>query len=171
MAQELADGEFWLPPEFLNDDDFIPGKLNSGNKGCSGFGLYGRNSNSEISSPVESVLGSTETESDEEDFNLNGLTQKLNNTSLKQDLWNLDTNFNSIISENNHSKVLFVFIVFVAFIFLFLVSNNGFLLLEINRVKWLWLLHLNLHFVGVNMGLAEQALIALRRRPRRRRRR
>ncbi|KAD3068343.1 hypothetical protein E3N88_36223 [Mikania micrantha] len=94
MEQELAGGEFWLPPEFLNEEDilkdFSTGKSNSGiptggfNKATSCF--YGPNST--LGSPVESVLGSTETESDEEDY-LNGLSLKFANTSFH---------------ENNHSK-------------------------------------------------------------------
>ncbi|KAL4571695.1 hypothetical protein LXL04_018459 [Taraxacum kok-saghyz] len=103
MAQELADGEFWLPPEFLNDEDilmdFIPGKPTGGlNKGLCGFGSYGPNS--DLSSPVESVMGSTETESDEEDY-LNCLSRKFAKTSLQEDFWKADANLNY---ENNHTK-------------------------------------------------------------------
>ncbi|KAL7588857.1 uncharacterized protein LOC111887118 [Lactuca sativa] len=108
MAQELADGEFWLPPEFLNDEDilmdFIPGKPNPAtptgvlNKGSYSFGSYGPNS--DLSSPVESVMGSTETESDEEDY-LNCLSQKFAKTTLQDDFRKADANFNY---ENNHSK-------------------------------------------------------------------
>lgn len=111
MAQELADGEFWLPPEFLNDEDllmdFIPGKpnsgtpaggLNKGSNGLYGFGSYGPNS--DLSSPVESVMGSTETESDEEDY-MNCLSRKFAKTTLHEDFWKSDANFNY---ENNHSK-------------------------------------------------------------------
>lgn len=111
MAQELADGEFWLPPEFLNDEDilmdFIPGKVNPRtqtggfNKGSSGFntiGSYGPSS--DLSSPGESVLGSTETESDEEDY-LNGLTRKFAKTTVHDDFWKADANWNF---ENNHTK-------------------------------------------------------------------
>lgn len=111
MAQELADGEFWLPPEFLNDEDilmdFIPGKPNSGsptgvlNKGSAGFygfGSYGPNS--DLSSPVESVMGSTETESDEEDY-LNCLSRKFAKTTLQDDFWKADANLNY---ENNFTK-------------------------------------------------------------------
>ncbi|KAK9055497.1 hypothetical protein SSX86_026580 [Deinandra increscens subsp. villosa] len=93
MEQELADGEFWLPPEFLNDEDilmdFSPGKPISG-KVTSTIHPYGSN----LSSPVESVMGSTETtESDEEDY-LNGLTLKLANTTIHEDFWKLDANSN-----------------------------------------------------------------------------
>lgn len=105
MAQELADGEFWLPPEFLNDEDilmdFLPGKPNTGtrtNNGSSGF--YGFVPNSDLSSPVESVMGSTETESDEEDY-LSGLTRKFASTTLHDDFWRSDANLNF---ENHLSK-------------------------------------------------------------------
>ncbi|KAJ9554796.1 hypothetical protein OSB04_009410 [Centaurea solstitialis] len=74
------------PPEFLNDEDILMGflpekeKPTTNNKGSStrfyGFG-------SDLSSPVESVMGSTETESDEEDY-LTGLTRKLRNSTLSR---------------------------------------------------------------------------------------
>lgn len=87
MAQELGDGEFWLPPQFLTDDDILmdfkqPCKANG--DGGDGFGP-----NSDLSSPVESVMGSTETESDEEDF-LVGLTWKMVNSTLTDDMWKVD---------------------------------------------------------------------------------
>ncbi|KAL8254616.1 hypothetical protein R6Q59_032837 [Mikania micrantha] len=104
MAQELADGEFWLPPEFLNDEDILtdfhhgkpnsgslPGGLNKGSSGFHGFGLFG--SNSDVSSPVES-------ESDEEEY-LHGLTQKLANSTLNGDLWSFDS---TLKFENNPPK-------------------------------------------------------------------
>ncbi|XP_071720545.1 uncharacterized protein [Rutidosis leptorrhynchoides] len=102
MAQELADGEFWLPPEFLNDEDilmdFIPPKpISANNKSSALYGSDSFGSKSDLSSPVESLLGSTETESDE-DEHLTGLTRKLGNTSLKNDLSNL--NFESHISKS-----------------------------------------------------------------------
>ncbi|KVI12129.1 uncharacterized protein LOC112507081 [Cynara cardunculus var. scolymus] len=108
MAQELADGEFWLPPEFLNDEDilmdFLPGKPNSGTRskqGSSGFYGFGSNGpNSDLSSPVESVMGSTETESDEEDY-LGGLTRKFAGTTLQEDFWRSDASLNF---ENHLSK-------------------------------------------------------------------
>ncbi|KAL8208533.1 hypothetical protein R6Q57_007945 [Mikania cordata] len=104
MAQELADGEFWLPPEFLNDEDLLtdfhhgkpnsgslPGGLNKGSSGFHCFGLYG--SNSGVSSPVES-------ESDEEEY-LHGLTQKIANSTINGDLWSFDS---TLKFENNQLK-------------------------------------------------------------------
>ncbi|XP_076958159.1 uncharacterized protein LOC143633805 [Bidens hawaiensis] len=90
MAQELTNGEFWLPPEFLNDEDILMGFTQKPkpeapavglNKGCSGFYGSGFYPNSNLNSPVES-------ESDEEDF-LNGFTQKF---------------ANNLKFENTHSK-------------------------------------------------------------------
>ncbi|MBA0804218.1 hypothetical protein Gohar_014364 [Gossypium harknessii] len=60
MAKVLDDAEFWLPSQFLTDDEF-------------GFGL---------NSPVESVVGSTETDSDEEDY-LAELTRLMAHSTLR----------------------------------------------------------------------------------------
>ncbi|KAK3037480.1 hypothetical protein RJ639_031974 [Escallonia herrerae] len=113
MALDMDDGEFWLPPQFLADDDDVlsgyrnnkPVKTGRSNAGVglfggeigggfsefpSGFGPSGPNS--DLSSAVESVLGSTETESDEEDF-LAGLTRKMARSTLQDDLWKVDSGF------------------------------------------------------------------------------
>lgn len=81
MAKELDDGEFWLPSEFLTDDDLLTDfKKKGGDDFCRGFGnSFGFHS--DLSSPVESVTGSTETESDEDDF-ISFLTQKMNYSTL-----------------------------------------------------------------------------------------
>ncbi|GFP86281.1 hypothetical protein PHJA_000771900 [Phtheirospermum japonicum] len=92
MAQELEDGEFWLPSDFLTDNDdllmdFKTDPLKT--KGCSDFSHgYGSSLgfNSDLSSPVDSVMGSTETESDEDDF-IAGLTRKIANSTIQ------DSNF------------------------------------------------------------------------------
>ncbi|KAI7754335.1 hypothetical protein M8C21_009077 [Ambrosia artemisiifolia] len=101
MEQRLTDGEFWLPQEFLNDEDILTtGRPNKVTSGFYGLTSYGQNSN--MSSPVESVIGSTETESDEDDYynnNLNGLTLKFANTTLHEEFWKPDTN-----NINNQSK-------------------------------------------------------------------
>lgn len=101
MEPELVDGEFWLPPEFLNDVDFSTGKPNSSllnmnmnNPSFYSFGSYGPNSN--LNSPVESVISSTETESDEEDYLLNGLNSKFASTTLHEQLWKLDANYSKV---------------------------------------------------------------------------
>ncbi|XP_052177053.1 uncharacterized protein LOC127791235 [Diospyros lotus] len=93
MAQGLDDCEFWLPPQFLTDDDilmdFKPVNLNGKNAGSnagsffpfdypSGFGSFGP------SSEQGSSLSSTETESDEEDY-LAELTRKMAHSTLQDD--------------------------------------------------------------------------------------
>ncbi|XP_055812539.1 uncharacterized protein LOC129882317 [Solanum dulcamara] len=92
MEKDLVDDcEFWLPPQFLTDDYLLmdfktnsPGndgsKLFGGEFGC-GFSLFG--SNSDLSSPVESVVGSTENESDEDDY-ITGLTRKMASSTLQE---------------------------------------------------------------------------------------
>ncbi|KAJ6303611.1 hypothetical protein OIU77_017480 [Salix suchowensis] len=107
MAESLDNGEFWLPPQFLLDDDTVHMEKYSANnlKNLSGkdvfgypeteygkslipyefpygFGSFGFSSN--LSSPVESVVGSTETESDEEDY-LAGLSRQMSHFTLEDD--------------------------------------------------------------------------------------
>lgn len=91
MAKDSDDCEFWLPPQFLNDDDDLftelKGHKNDGRNGL-GFGgdyqrgyssgFYGFGPNSDLSSPVD---GSTETESDEEDY-ITELTRKMSRSTL-----------------------------------------------------------------------------------------
>ncbi|KAA8518967.1 hypothetical protein F0562_016259 [Nyssa sinensis] len=111
MAEDLDDGEFWLPPQILTDDDILR-DYNCGNNIKSikgekfsresdtgvcfpheysyGFGSFAPYSN--LSSPVESVVGSTETESDEEDY-IAGLTRKMAHSTLQDDLWKGETGF------------------------------------------------------------------------------
>ncbi|KAL3826056.1 hypothetical protein ACJIZ3_022085 [Penstemon smallii] len=93
MAQELDDGEFWLPSEFLTDDDLLRDfKTDSfSSKRRDDFSYKFGNSfgfNSDLGSPVESVVGSTETESDEDEF-INGLSLKIAQSTLQ------DSNFTS----------------------------------------------------------------------------
>ncbi|XP_058099466.1 uncharacterized protein LOC131243863 isoform X2 [Magnolia sinica] len=89
MAEELDDGEFWLPSEFLADDIFMEEKKRKeGIENGSGvyfpcefpyeFDSFG----SALSSPVESVVGSTETESDEEDY-MAGLSRQMAHCMLQ----------------------------------------------------------------------------------------
>ncbi|KAJ6407810.1 hypothetical protein OIU84_011167 [Salix udensis] len=115
MTETLDDGEFWLPPQFLIDDDKVLMENNSNNNlrngsardvfGYSktdygkslfpvefpcGFGSFGFSS--DLSSPVESVEGSTETESDEEDY-LAGLTRQIAHSTLEDDFKTNDLPF------------------------------------------------------------------------------
>ncbi|XP_022767626.1 uncharacterized protein LOC111311991 [Durio zibethinus] len=122
MAEVLNDGEFWLPPRFLTDDDLVMdgGKAkNNPNNLKDGFGLdldgpsslfpyefpnrFGSLGFSpDLSSPVESVLGSIETESDEEDY-LAGLTRQMAHSTLEEDFRRNDRAF---ASENPKGWVL-----------------------------------------------------------------
>lgn len=88
MADKLEDVGFWLPSEFLTEEDILmDNKENFHKYGFSGSNFaalhcfpsqfpydYG---SSLLSSPVESSIGSTETESDEEDSLLTELTRHL----------------------------------------------------------------------------------------------
>ncbi|XP_021289286.1 uncharacterized protein LOC110420335 [Herrania umbratica] len=122
MADVLDDGEFWLPPEFLTDDDLFLDKSKAENNHKNpkdgfgleldgskswfpyefrhGFGSFGFSS--DLSSPIESVVGSTETESDEEDY-LAGLTRQMAHSTLEDDPRRNDRVF---ASENSKGWVL-----------------------------------------------------------------
>lgn len=92
MAKDSDDCEFWLPPQFLTDDDDLFTEFKThrhdGKNGLSfgrdyqpdfSFGFPGFGPNSDLSSPVD---GSTETESDEDDY-ITELTRKLTNSTLQ----------------------------------------------------------------------------------------
>lgn len=90
MAESLDDGEFWLPPKFLNDEDlFVEEKCGGGKNGKyglypfeipHGFGPF--RVTSDLGSPVESLVGSSETESDEEEY-IAGLTNQMARSTLE----------------------------------------------------------------------------------------
>ncbi|KAL5991656.1 hypothetical protein ACLOJK_012565 [Asimina triloba] len=108
MAEDLDDGEFWLPSQFLAEDIAMDNKNRTPEPALScfpdefpyGFDSYG----SALGSPVESVVGSTETESDEEDF-LAGLTRQMADSSMIQEEGKL-TGFPAIGMDNPKPKVL-----------------------------------------------------------------
>ncbi|CAN4115996.1 unnamed protein product [Withania somnifera] len=98
MEKDLDDCEFWLPPQFLTDDDLLmdfkncsvgEGKVDGKSKLFGGdfkseF-TYGFNFNPfgphpDLSSPVESLVGSPETESDEDDFITRNMAHSQENT-------------------------------------------------------------------------------------------
>ncbi|KAK4345583.1 hypothetical protein RND71_035759 [Anisodus tanguticus] len=88
MANKLDDCEFWLPSQFLTDDDLLMDfKINSIGDGGKYLGRdYGPGFNpfgphSDLSSPVESVIGSVDTESDEEEY-ITGLSHKMDHSTL-----------------------------------------------------------------------------------------
>ncbi|CAN4109692.1 unnamed protein product [Withania somnifera] len=96
MGEGSKECEFWLPPQFLTDDaTFMGFKSNSkgdGNERTMSFGVdfqkefaYGFNMfdpHSDLSLPVESVVGSSETESDEEDY-ITELTRQVAYSTLE----------------------------------------------------------------------------------------
>ncbi|XP_058109382.1 uncharacterized protein LOC131252727 [Magnolia sinica] len=105
MAEDLDDGEFWLPSHFLADDTFMEKKNRAAahdNSLCfpDEFPYW---FGSALSSPVESVVGSTETESDEEDY-LAGLTRQMAHTMLQEEE-KLGA-FPAYGKENSNTKVL-----------------------------------------------------------------
>lgn len=106
MAESLDDGEFWLPPQFLAEIFMEKKDAAVNNKNAEakdvfgsvneyggtplfpcefpyGFGSFNGFS-SDLGSPVESVVGSTETESDEEDY-LAGLTRQMAHSTLEDE--------------------------------------------------------------------------------------
>ncbi|KAF9597935.1 hypothetical protein IFM89_022753 [Coptis chinensis] len=80
MAEDFGDGEFWLPSEFLTDDDI---KKFQKEVNCFPtefpFSSYGGGGG--INSPVESFTSSNETESDEDDY----LTREMARSLLHQE--------------------------------------------------------------------------------------
>ncbi|KAL2907058.1 High mobility group protein C [Bienertia sinuspersici] len=82
MAEDLDDGEFWLPSHFLTDDDILMDFDFSATKPeqvpGQGMGMDGFSSNSDL----ELTSGCTETESDEEDLLLAGLTREMTRSKL-----------------------------------------------------------------------------------------
>lgn len=85
MAESIDGGEFWLPPQFLTDDDVLMDLETDFSKSRFGF-------SSDLSSPVESVVGSTETESDEEDY-LTCLTRQMARSTLENDRTQIESAF------------------------------------------------------------------------------
>lgn len=86
MADCLDDAEFWLPPQFLTDEDFILDRKGFTPRGAGGDGVVldrlGYGSGSGLSSPVDSLLGSLEADSDEE-VPMANLTRKMANSTLE----------------------------------------------------------------------------------------
>lgn len=129
MAQSLDDGEFWLPPQFLTDDDILMDLSMTNNSNIQkssnnkegfdleadatkslfpfefpyGFGAFGHSS-SDLSSPVESVVGSTETESDEEDY-IAGLTRQIAHSTLEDDAFAADKTKARFVSGSPQSTL------------------------------------------------------------------
>ncbi|XP_027336508.1 uncharacterized protein LOC113850249 isoform X2 [Abrus precatorius] len=103
MADNLDDGEFWLPPQFLTDDDASFDNIHNNSlaalnaKNDDVFDSVSRTLFPYLSSPVESVVGSSETESDEEEQHMAELTRRLAHSTLELDL--VSRNNNTFASE------------------------------------------------------------------------
>lgn len=121
MAQRVDEGKFWLPSEFLTDDELLMGfkadRLNDFRRGyTSSFGF-----SSGLSSPAEPLLGSAETESDEDDY-VTALTQKLADATLGD--WYLSAENTMVGLSTSHPfflLFLFCFINCVRILFLFFI--------------------------------------------------
>ncbi|BBH06209.1 hypothetical protein Prudu_017789 [Prunus dulcis] len=125
MSDMLDDPAFWLPTQILDDDDLpamdLGSKTNSKTHHKSfglgfdvdaskalfpfdfpygGYGAFGVSS--DLSSPVESVVGSSETESDEEDY-LAELTRQMARSTFEKELKHSDAAFGS---DNSKSWVV-----------------------------------------------------------------
>ncbi|GAB4831858.1 hypothetical protein Ancab_005874 [Ancistrocladus abbreviatus] len=96
MAETMEDPAFWLPSHFLTDDDFLMEKnvgvrdsVNPGGGGGGGglrqnslyLSMFGESS--ALDSPVESVVSSSETEADQDEF-LAELSRQLAQSSLHE---------------------------------------------------------------------------------------
>ncbi|KAK2414494.1 hypothetical protein QL285_037080 [Trifolium repens] len=97
MAENLADGEFWLPPQFLSDDDdsttvpfspkHKPSLFLDNDENTLPFPSefpYGFSS-SDLSSPIDSLVGSSETESDDDEQLASEITRHMALTILQVD--------------------------------------------------------------------------------------
>jgi hypothetical protein len=108
MAENLADGEFWLPPQFLSDDDdsttvpfspkHKPSLFLDNDENTLPFPSefpYGFSS-SDLSSPIDSLVGSSETESDEDEQLASEITRHMALTILQVD--SKETENNNMVS-------------------------------------------------------------------------
>ncbi|GLU18322.1 hypothetical protein SLE2022_346280 [Rubroshorea leprosula] len=107
MVESLDDSEFLLPPQLLTDDDVVLMHLGSDvSKSLFPFELPYRfgsfGLSSDLGSPVESVFGSTEIESDEEEH-LSGLTRQMARSTLRD---NWGQNEHAFATENNKGLLL-----------------------------------------------------------------
>ncbi|KAK7339755.1 hypothetical protein VNO77_20437 [Canavalia gladiata] len=118
MADNLDDGEFWLPPQFLADDDvtakpfeatWSPLNLKNGHDTTVLFPSefpYGFASHSDLSSPVDSLVGgSSETESDEEEQLFAELTRRMDRSSLHVDVKSRDNSMGLFMSGSPQSTL------------------------------------------------------------------
>ncbi|XP_019427181.1 PREDICTED: uncharacterized protein LOC109335502 [Lupinus angustifolius] len=96
MAENLDDGEFWLPPHFLTDD-YTPMNNNSAKNVDVLSALFP----SDLSSLVESVVWSSETESSDEEYHMADLTRHMTH-QLDLDPSQNSESPNSVYNLNTH---------------------------------------------------------------------
>lgn len=128
MAAEFDDGKFWLPPQFLTDDDLLisgQSKIKQ-TKQTEDFSFTFGNSIgpfSDLSSPVESVMGSTETESDEDDY-MTELTRKMAQSTFQDFSYPVDNKqvcisflifFSLLLVSQEKSTLIMGFVFFFIF--------------------------------------------------------
>ncbi|KAE9600905.1 hypothetical protein Lal_00011204 [Lupinus albus] len=104
MAENLDDGEFWLPPHFLTDD-YSP-MNNNGAKNVKvfnsqNFDVLSALFHSELSSSDESVVWSSQTDSSDEDYHMANLTHRMTH-QLDFDLSQNYKSPNSVYHLNTH---------------------------------------------------------------------
>lgn len=102
MADNLDDGEFWLPPKFLNDDD-------------TSFNLQNVTVSRAMFPYLISPVDSSETESDEEEQQLAELTRQMARSSLGLDLSNRHSSAAEKPKVFNQSLVLHCLILILIF--------------------------------------------------------
>ncbi|CAI8612733.1 unnamed protein product [Vicia faba] len=120
MAENLVDGEFWLPLQFLSDDENDDGlttpPFSSKDKPSRLFNNggdvlpfpsefpYGL-AYSDFSSPVDSLSGSSETESDEDEKHMAELTHRMARSTLQADSKASDNNLGRFVPGSPQSTL------------------------------------------------------------------
>ncbi|CAK8541798.1 unnamed protein product [Lathyrus sativus] len=120
MAENLVDGEFWLPLQFLSDDEdgselttlsFLskekPSQLLNNGEDIHPFPSefpYGFAS-SDFSSSVDSPSGSSETESDEDEKHMAELTHRMGRSTLQGNSKTSDNNLGRFVSGSPQSTL------------------------------------------------------------------
>ncbi|XP_061356460.1 uncharacterized protein LOC133300893 isoform X2 [Gastrolobium bilobum] len=113
MAENLDDGEFWLPPQFLADEDmtatpFKPKDSPWNRNNCDDAVLFPSEFpySSNLSSPVESLGGgSSETESDEEEQLVAELTRRVARSTLQTDFKTSDNSMGRFVTGSPQSTL------------------------------------------------------------------
>ncbi|XP_050912715.1 uncharacterized protein LOC127127551 isoform X3 [Lathyrus oleraceus] len=114
MAENLVDGEFWLPLQFLSDDEDggglttpsfsskeKPSPLFNNGEDTLPYGF----ASFDFSSPVDSLSGSSETESDEDEKHMAELTRRMARSTLEVDYKASDKNLGRFVSGSPQSTL------------------------------------------------------------------